>query len=397
MGRLNMDDVRASAKEIKASQKGGKFFKCQPGKNVIRLFPFESASQGRTRLERAILRHYKLDEENPLCQKTMAPDGRKQAECGFCTRVEEIRAEEGDKIAKRVEANKKFVVNVVPLVIGGVPVTELKMTLFDAPTSVIQAVLAVMEDSGDPGAFVGLDGLDLAINYDPKADPKGMYTAMFRAEAASKQSTVALKKVGKALDAKVEDLDANYRLLPDWYKEEQGIEDKADDKDGDSKPAKRVKPAVEAEATTEEPAVEEPAFDADAPATDEPVAVEETTEEVTTEEPVAEPTEEPAAEAEEPKDPVYSKALPRGVTAFWSEKRGKFYFKMPNGTTTWDEAEALAASGPGKPAPKNAPPPATAPRKNAAPVAAPKAAAKPVTSGKPAAAKAGAPKPKAKK
>ena len=381
MGKLNLDDVRESNKELKASRGGGKFLKCQAGKNILRLMPYDSVATGRTRLERAIRRHYKLDNANPLCQKTPAPDKTSHSGCEYCDRVEEIRAQEGDKVAKRMEANKKFVVNAIPLVIGGNPVAgNPTVKQFDAPTTVMGAVLSVLEDCGDPDDYIGLNGCDLVITYDPKADAKKMYEAHFRDAKVSARSSEILAKFADGLNDQVNDLDADVNLLPDWYIEQEGITRPSRD-DDDAKPAARpaaakaAKPVAKKAAAAEPEADDRPAFDTgddgDAPA-----------------EPAAEPEAQADAPAEPDDDdtePEYTNkaALPRGVTAFWSAGKKKFYFKLPNGTTTFDEKAALAAGGPSKPAPTGKPA-----AKAAAPVA-----AKPTA--KPAAAKAG--KPVAKK
>lgn len=399
MGKLNLDDVRQSAQDVKAAKGGGKFFKCQPGKNVVRLFTYDSAVlDGKTRLEHAIRRHYKLDGDNPLCEKTPAPNGRSSPTCRYCDRVEEIRGEEGDKVAKRLEANKKFVINVVPIVIGGNPVTDVRMQYFDAPTSVLETVLAVMDDSGNPDAFVGITGRDLAINYDPKADPKGMYTVMFRDETQSAKTSVVLKKSAADLLKAVADLDADAHLLPEWWKKEQGIKDTP--KDG-AKPAAAAKAAPAKKAVvaappsaspfedtsdTDVPSESAAPADDDAPPDEAPAP---DADEPPSDDTPAEPVDEPEAAAPEPDaDPVYEGALPKGVTAWWSEGKGKFYFKLPNGKTTFDEAAALAAGGgPAKARPAAVAAPAKpltvvkAPGKVAAskPAAvAPKATAKPV-------------------
>jgi len=388
MGKLNLEDVRESAKAVKAAKGGGKFFKCQDGKNVIRLFSFESDPLGKTRLERPIRRHYKLDGANPLCEKTPAPDGRAATSCEFCDRVEEVRADEGDKVAKRLEANKKYVINVVPVMVGGNPVAAPKMTLFDCPVSVIEAVFAVMEDGGDPDAYVGVNGRDLVINYDSKADPKRMYSALFRDETASAKTSAALKKVAADLEKAVVDLDSDPHTLPAWWKEEKGIADGGGD-EGDAKPAKKraaaPAPAADADESPFADSVEGAEANADGEQAvgdaDEPGGGAADGEDAGGGAP-AEPADEPETPAEPEAEPTYAGDLPKGVEAFWSPKKQKFYFRLPNGTTTFDEAAALAAgkSAPAKPR-AAAPAPATKPAAKA-----PAAKAAPA---KPAAAKAG--------
>lgn len=345
---LDLSSVRASAKDIKASKGAGKFFKCQDGKNVLRLFTYRSAVTGKDRLERAIRKHYKLDNATPLCQKTPAPNGKAISECEFCDRVAEIGAAEGEEVAKRLSANKKYTVNVVPVIVGDNPVEgALKMVQFDMPTSVIEAVLAVLDDSGDPDSFLNLNGMDLAINYDSKADPKRMYTAMFRNEAQSRPTTAKLKAVGAALLKQVVDLDSDPALLPDWWIAEQ----KAGGPKKGAKAAAPVEPDADAPVDDGSDAIGDPV--------DEPV-------EPTEGEPVAEP--EPATD--EPVDPVWEgDPLPDGVEAFWSENKEKFYFTRPNGKPTFSEEEARASVGPSKPK-AGAKPKAAAPAVAAKPPAA---------------------------
>lgn len=398
MGKLNLNSVRASAKAVKADKGkgGGKFFRTVEGKNVLRLFTYDSGivkdedGEPVTRLERAIRKHYGVDGVKvQKCERTLAPDGRAHTECEVCTRVQEIADEEGEEKVKRLRSNKKFVINLVPIIVGDEALTgEPKMTTWEAPTTVIESILAVLEDAEDPSIYFGLNGRDLMVKYDPNADPKSQYVATFRDAEPSAKTSAVLKKYGPALLKGVLDLDSAADLNPDWYIAEM--------KKGGKKAAPAAaKPA--AEATSDDDA-QPPADDADAPAFDADAASADPADAPAGDDAdstPAEPTDDADAPAEpeaEPADPVWEgDALEPGMEAYWSSDKEKFFFSTPDGKSTFNEEKARemyrAVAAKKKPAGK---PAAAAPAAKPAAVAAKPVAGKPVA-GKPAAAPAAKP------
>jgi len=328
---LDLNYARGASKRIKAQKKGGRFFKVEDGANHLRLFTFESAVTGGTALERQFKKHFPPGQDPVCCAKIPAPDeaGSIADDCQGCDITAKISEEENEQAASKADGRVKYAINAVPLICGGNPIEGAPaMVVYEMPSVVFETIIAVMQTKRDPNSLFGLRGRNIVVVYDSKADVSRKYKVMFDDEEESKETSARLKEHGKTLLSRVRDLHTSPDYNSAWWVDlckERGYK------------IAGTAPEVGADGETD-------------------TATTGAADEVKTA--PAEDVETDAGSADVEEAPVQP-SVPRGWKAIWSDEEKAFYFKRPDGKTTWnaptkaDYSPEVALSwkpAPGKPA-----------------------------------------------
>lgn len=355
---LDLNYAKSAGQRVKAQKKGGAFIKAEDGENILRIYTFESAVTVATALERQFKKHFPPGKDPVCCARIPGPDedGTVSDECNGCDITAKIADQESEQAASKADGRVKYVVNAVLLSQGGKAVDKPRMSTYEMPAMVFEAILAVMNQKKDANTLFGTNGRDVVVLYDSKADVSRKYKTMFRDAEESAESTAILRPLAKELLAGIKDLHTSADYNSPWWidvcKEKGWI-------GGSSKPRKAAD-ADEPDETSRDGGDDAPAADDDA-TTDDSGAVE------AGDDPIAPDDDAPATD-----EPPAPPEVPTGWKAIWSEEKAAYYFKKPDGKTTWNEptpADFKAkASPPAKPVAAKAPAakPAAAPAKAAA-------------------------------
>jgi len=223
---LDMNKIKRS-KEATARGGGGNYFKCQNGKNRIRVFPFDHKVT-KADIKNKLFKKDKLGKTvTELDRPVSRAFGISKDKLPVLLRTDADVAKAKALLPKDNRISNAFFINVVDTndVEGG-------MREFSAPKTVYHGILGFVLDEEYGEDILGPEGRDFIIEFDKGQHASSMYSVHLRKEGKSEELPESLLKDTK--DFYDEDV---YSALGGTFGEEEP-EDEDDDELGDDEDSK---------------------------------------------------------------------------------------------------------------------------------------------------------------